>query len=299
MIPVILDTDIGTDIDDTWALAMLLNSPELQLRAVVTSHGDTRYRALLAAKMLATAGRADVPVGEGVGDGQLAPDRRGQQAWLDGYEPDDYAGTYRTDGAELMVDTVMASTDPVTVLSIGPASTTAQALALAPEIATKARFVGMHGAVRRGYGGSPNPVPEYNVFEDVAAFRTVLAAPWPVTLTPLDSCGVVTLEGDEYAEVRDADTPMMRAVMANYRAWATAIGRAELAERRSTTLFDTVAVYLVFAEDLLAMETIRLAVRDDGLTFESEDDRPVTAALNWHDLPAFRRLLIERLIAVR
>ena len=299
MIPVILDTDIGTDIDDTWALAMLLNSPELQLRAVVTSHGDTRYRALLAAKMLATASRADVPVGEGVGDGQLAPDRRGQQAWLDGYEPDDYAGTYRTDGAELMVDTVMASTDPVTVLSIGPASTTAQALALAPEIATKARFVGMHGAVRRGYGGSPNPVPEYNVFEDVAAFRTVLAAPWPVTLTPLDTCGVVTLEGDEYAEVRDADTPMMRAVMANYRAWATAIGRAELAERRSTTLFDTVAVYLVFAEDLLAMETIRLAVRDDGLTFESEDDRPVTAALNWHDLPAFRRLLIERLIAVR
>ena len=299
MIPVILDTDIGTDIDDTWALAMLLNSPELQLRAVVTSHGDTRYRALLAAKMLATAGRADVPVGKGVGDGQLAPDRRRQQAWLDGYAPDDYAGTYRTDGAELMVDAVMASTDPVTVLSIGPASTTAQALALAPEIATKARFVGMHGAVRRGYGGSPNPVPEYNVFEDVAAFRTVLAAPWPVTLTPLDTCGVVTLEGDEYAKVRDADTPMMRAVIANYRAWATAIGRADLAERRSTTLFDTVAVYLVFAEDLLAMETIRLAVRDDGLTFESEDGRPVTAALNWHDLPAFRRLLIERTIAVR
>ena len=299
MIPVILDTDIGTDIDDTWALAMLLNSPELQLRAVVTSHGDTRYRALLAAKMLATARRAEVPVGEGVGDGQLAHDRRGQQAWLDGYEPDDYAGTYRTDGAELMVDTVMASTDPVTVLSIGPASTTAQALALAPEIATKARFVGMHGAVRRGYGDSPNPVSEYNVFEDVAAFRTVLAAPWPVTLTPLDTCGVVTLEGDEYAKVRDADTPMMRAVMANYRAWATAIDRADLAERRSTTLFDTVAVYLVFAEDLLAMETVRLAVRDDGLTFESEDGRPVTAALNWHDLPTFRRLLIERMIAVR
>lgn len=295
MIPVVLDTDIGTDIDDTWALAMLLSSPELQLRAVVTSHGDARYRALLAAKFLDSAGREDVAVGEGVADGVLPAGRRGQQAWLAGYEAANYDGHYRTDGAELLVDTVLASPEPVCVLCIGPASTTAAALAMAPEIAAKAHFVGMHGAVRRGYGGSPNPVPEYNVFVDVAAFRSILAAPWPVTLAPLDTCGIVTLDGDEYAAVRDADTVPMRSVMANYRAWAKAIGHPELAEKRSTTLFDTVAVYLAFADHLLEMETIRLAVRDDGLTFESADGRPVNAAMGWRDLPAFRRLLIERL----
>ena len=295
MIPVVLDTDIGTDIDDTWALAMLLNSPELHLLAVVTSHGDARYRALLAAKFLGSVGREDVSVGEGVADGLLPAGRRGQQAWLAGYVSANYDGPYRTDGAQLLVDTVMASPEPVTVLCIGPASTTAAALAMAPEIAVKARFVGMHGAVRRGYGGSPNPVPEYNVFVDVAAFRSVLAAPWPVTLTPLDTCGVVTLEGDEYADVRDADTALMRSVMANYQAWAEAVGHPELAEQRSTTLFDTVAVYLAFADHLLEMETVRLAVRDDGLTFESADGRPVNAAMGWRDLPAFRRLLIDRL----
>lgn len=296
MTPVILDTDIGTDIDDTWALAMLLNSPELTLDAVVTSHGDTRYRALLAAKMLAVAGREDIPVGEGTGDGELAPNRRGQEAWLDGYEADAYGGVYRTDGAQLMVDTIMASPEPMTVLCIGPASTTAHALRLAPQIATRARFVGMHGAVRRGYRDSPTPVPEYNVFQDVAAFRTVLAAPWPITLTPLDTCGIVTLEGDEYAAVRDADTPLARALLGNYRAWAAALNRPELAEERSTTLFDTVAVYLAFADDLLEMETVRLEVRDDGLTYEAADGRPVNAALGWHDLPAFRRDLVQRLI---
>ena len=295
MTPVILDTDIGTDIDDTWALAMLLNSPELKLEAVVTSHGDTRYRALLAAKMLAVAGREDVPVGEGTGHGELAPNRRGQEAWLEGYEPDAYSGVYRTDGAQLMVDTINSSEETVTVLCIGPASTTAQALAMAPAIAAKARFVGMHGAVRFGYRGSTTPVPEYNVFIDVPAFRTVLDAPWPITLTPLDTCGIVTLE-DEYALVRDAQTPLMRAVMANYRAWAEVLGRPELAERRSTTLFDTVAVYLAFAQDLLEMETIRLAVRDDGLTYEAADGRPVNAALAWRDLPAFRQDVVQRLI---
>ena len=78
-------------------------------RSLVTSHGDTRYRALLAAKLLALAGRTDVPVRAGSGSGQLAPDRRGQQGWLDGYAPRDYDGVYRTDGAALMVETILAA----------------------------------------------------------------------------------------------------------------------------------------------------------------------------------------------
>ena len=48
-IPVILDTDIGNDIDDTWALGMLLNSPEFDLKLLLTSTGDARYRAKVAA----------------------------------------------------------------------------------------------------------------------------------------------------------------------------------------------------------------------------------------------------------
>ena len=294
--PVILDTDIGTDIDDTWALAMLLRSPELDLKAVVTTHGDTHYRALLVAKLLGLVDRADVPVGEGSGS-QLAPSHRRQEAWLGGYGPDDYAGPVRADGARLMVETIMASPTPVTVLAIGPASTVAAALALEPEIAANARFVGMHGAVRRGYRDSATPVPEYNVFLDVTAFRSVLAAAWPITLTPLDTCGVVVLDGEDYARVRDAEDPLMQAVMANYRIWAQASGIPELPARRSSTLFDTVAVYLAFAEDLLEMETVQLEVRDDGLTFESAAGRPVRAAMRWRDLPAFRELLIRRLIA--
>ena len=299
MTPVILDTDIGTDIDDTWALAMLLRSPELRLQAVVSSHGDTRYRALLAAKMLSIAGRADVAVGEGAGDGRLAPGRRGQQRWLGEYRPEDYGGVYRTDGAALMVETILASSEPVTVLAIGPASTVAEALAMKPDIAARARFVGMYGAVRRGYRGSETPVPEYNVFQDVAGFRTVLTAGWPITLTPLDTCGVVGLDGDDYARIRAAQDPLLRAVMANYRVWATAVGAPDLAERRTTTLFDTVAVYLAFADDLLAMETIPLQVRDDGLTFEAAGGTPVRAAMRWRDQQAFENLLIDRLLGER
>ena len=66
---VILDTDIGTDIDDTWALGMLMNCPEVDLKAVVSAHADTEYRASLVAKLLEVWSRTDVAVGVGkVGD---------------------------------------------------------------------------------------------------------------------------------------------------------------------------------------------------------------------------------------
>ncbi|MBM4043175.1 MAG: hypothetical protein FJ290_32205, partial [Planctomycetes bacterium] len=65
-IPVILDTDIGGDIDDTWALALLLKCPELDLKMVVTDTGDTVYRAKIAAKLLEVAKRTDVQVAIGI-----------------------------------------------------------------------------------------------------------------------------------------------------------------------------------------------------------------------------------------
>jgi len=51
-IPVILDTDIGTDIDDTWALAMLLRCPELDVRLILSDTGNTEYRARIIARLL-------------------------------------------------------------------------------------------------------------------------------------------------------------------------------------------------------------------------------------------------------
>ena len=65
-IPVILDTDIGNDIDDNWALGLLLKTPELAPKLVLSCTGDTEYRALVAAKFLDRAGRPEIPVAVGV-----------------------------------------------------------------------------------------------------------------------------------------------------------------------------------------------------------------------------------------
>ena len=295
---VILDTDLGTDIDDTWALGMLLASPEVSLEAVITAHADTPHRAAIVTKLLDTWGRADVPVGIGMRGADL--ERRPQAAYLDGYGVDDYPGSVVEDGIGLLIDKVMSTPEPILV-AIGPATNIAAALAREPRIAERARFIGMHGSIRRGYRGSDDPQPEYNVFIDAEAFRAVLAAPWDITLTPLDTCGIVYLKDAKYAAVRDSEHAIAREVIANYRAWCEAVELGDRAERRSTTLYDTVAVLLAFGsthlERYVEMEDVPIVVRDDGLTAETETGRVVHAAMGWRDLAGFEDLLVERIDA--
>jgi len=291
--PVILDTDIGGDIDDTWALAMLLKSPELDLKLVLTDTGNTTYRAQVAAKLLEIAGRTDVPVAVGIHQS----DECGPQApWVEGYDLDTYPGTVRRDGVQALIDTIMTSPEPVTLIAIGPVPNIAAALEQEPRIAGNARFVGMHGSVRLGYGGAPEISAEWNVVADAAACRAAFAAPWDVTITPLDTCGLVRLTGEAYVRVRDCTDPLVQAVIENYRVWASRTEGAQPdAESASSTLFDTVAVYLAFSEEWCAMEDLGLRVTDDGYTLLDQSAKPIRCATAWRDLPSFEKFLAARL----
>ncbi len=295
-IPVILDTDIGTDIDDTWALAMLLNCPELDPRLITTVSGDVTYRAHLTAKFLQAAGRTDIPIGIGIGhaEGSL----NFQQPWLEGFDLDSYPGTIYPDGVQAMLEVIAASPQPVTVISIGVATNIARALEKNPDIAAKCCFVGMHGSIYIGYDGKPGAVPEANARYDVESLRKVFAAPWQEKIiTPLDTCGLVTLEGERYRQVYRSPNPALRALIENYEIWARLVTWTKIddTQNRSSTLFDTVAIYLAYSFDLLEMEKIRLRITDDGLTLPDPAGDDVLAALRWRDLDGFYDHLLERL----
>src|SRR5947209_19973615 len=64
-VPVILDTDLGSDVGDAFALGLILASPELDLRGVTTVSGDTQVRALMACRFLTMTGRRHTPVAAG------------------------------------------------------------------------------------------------------------------------------------------------------------------------------------------------------------------------------------------
>lgn len=295
-IPVIFDTDIGTDIDDMWALIMLLNSPELDVKLIVSDTGDTTYRAKLIAKTLEVAGRTDIPVGIGKTFEHHGPYRQGP--WVEDYDLADYPGIVFEDGVRAIIETIMSSDETTTLICVGPVPNIGEALKREPRIADKARFVGMHGSVYKGYGMSDTPHTEYNVRSDVPACQAAFTASWDITITPLDTCGNVVLDGDRYQTVRNSESPLVRALMENYRDWLT-IGKqpVTLADEKSSTLFDTVAIYLAFSTDLAAMSDLPIRVTDEGYTVVHETAKTLHVATDWKDFDAFKDLLVERLIA--
>ena len=99
-VPVILDTDIGGDIDDTWALVMMLKSPELDVKLVATDTGNTTYRAKVVAKMLEVAKRTDIPIGVGI---HISDDPGPQQPWVEDYDLSSYPGTVHQDGVDALI----------------------------------------------------------------------------------------------------------------------------------------------------------------------------------------------------
>jgi inosine-uridine nucleoside N-ribohydrolase len=298
-IPVILDTDIGGDIDDTWALALLLKSPEFDVKLVVSDTGDTVYRAKIIARMLEVAHRTDIPVGVGIRQStQGGP----QAAWVDGYDLARYPGKVHHDGVEAIVRTIAESPEHLEpgLICIGALPNIKAALKRSPEIARRARFVGMHGSVRLGYGGKAQADPEANVVTDVASAQAVFTASWPMTITPLDTCGLVRLTGENYRKVADSTDPLARAVFENYEIWRRAGDpKGKEPATASSVLFDTVAIHLARSQEWLRMEELPIVVADDGFTRIDPKGKKIWCAMAWTDQRAFELHLVERLTGGR
>ncbi len=288
-IPVILDTDIGDDIDDTWALAMLLRHPHFDLKLVTTTHGSAEYRAKLVCKLLAVAGRTDVAVGLGAG-GRKGGDK--QLGWVSDYKLTDYAGKVHEDGVQALIDLVMKSDQPVTIIGVGPLETLAEALKREPALAAKAVLVGMQGSVRVGYGGKATPDAEWNVKCDIKASKAVFAANWKeMRITPLDTCGLIQLKGPNFAKLAASQDKLAQAVLENYRIWSKKPSVSDL--KASSTLFDTVAVYLADPgkDPLFEVEELPISVDDKGFTVIDPAGRKMKVATKWKSLDAYHELL--------
>jgi len=289
--PVILDTDVGDDIDDTWALVMLLKSPQLDVKLITTTCGKNVYRSKIIAKLLTLANRTDIPIGMGAGGSDGTGN---QQPWVKDFDLAGYKGKAHKDGVQALIDAINAASSPVTIISIGPSNTVAAALERQPGIAAKAVFVGMQGSVYKGYDGG-KPVPEWNVKAAVPAAQKALSAPWrQAVITPLDTCGVVNLAGKRFQKLVASKDPLVMALMENYQIWAK-----NDKINASSTLFDTVAVYLALPgrKPLLKMEELRIKVTGDGMTRIDPAGAKMAVATQWKDLEAYKDLLVKILLS--
>jgi len=184
-IPVFLDTDIGDDIDDALALALALQSPELQVLGISTVLQDGPQRAALVWHILQLYGRTEIPVGIGAEQPLLAPPRSGPVRQAAALRPQDAIDVAmpplrRRNGLELLIDTCLHAPGKVTLVAYGPLTNIALALRAEPQLRDHIqRIVLMNGVFFR-------PGLEYNTMMDPEASAIVYTSGLPVTAVGLD-----------------------------------------------------------------------------------------------------------------
>lgn len=190
MIPILLDTDIGSDVDDALALGFALASPEdFDLVAVTTVAADTRGRARAAARLLGLGGRTDVSVHVGA---EHALARQGAFVWREietaGY-PDGPDAPISDEPAAERIVRAARETDGLEIVAIGPMTNLAHALGLDPELPSRVRRLTiMGGHIREVRIGDHVCAPgiDYNLCSDPEASVMVLGAGFQTRLVSAD-----------------------------------------------------------------------------------------------------------------
>lgn len=261
-IKILIDTDIGSDIDDTWAIAYALCRDRFDVKGICVTGRLSEYRAAIVSKLLHRLGREDVPVFMGVDT--HGEDIRPQARWIEGETPKTIGG----DCAEVFERLILENSG-LCVVGLAPNST----LSAVREILLKHRVpvVAMAGSVRKGYFDSPAPVPECNIVTDLNASRLLYGTELDYCMIPLDVCGTIRLTGEDYETVCRSTSPAARAVMENYRVWDEDYfggARKYPIGESSTILYDLAPLWYLEFPEKFTVERLHISVTEAGLTAE-------------------------------
>jgi inosine-uridine nucleoside N-ribohydrolase len=288
-IPILLDTDIGSDVDDAFALALILASPELELRGITTVSGDTHTRARIACRFLSAVGRPDIPVAAGAAP---QPDQKigGQAQYLKTPAAADHrAEPLRESAVSFLYRELKARPGKLTLVAIGPLTNVARLLREHPECkAWIKHIILMGGSVRVGYKGQPPAEREWNVLCDPRAAQAVFTSSVPLVVAPLDATATLKLGEPLRRKLFRAGTPLADQLQVLYRLWG----------QPTPTLYDPVAVTLCMTERFCRMEKLSLEVDAQGFTRvgKGEPNERVATSIRGGD---FLKWYVDRVASAR
>lgn len=280
-IPVLIDCDPG--IDDAVALLLACASPELRLLGVTTVAGNVGLADTTrnARRVLALAGRADVPVAAGAARPlvRTSPGRAAHVHGDDGVHgvalPEPAAPLDPRTAVDLLAESVRACAESVTLVAVGPLTNVALFYAVHPvEAAALGRVVVMGGSAT---DGNASAAAEFNVWSDPEAAYRVLTEPGLDRVVPTTMIGLDLTRG---VPLHAADLDALAAGGAGGRA-AAAMLRPEADRQRAGTgvaavaVHDAVAVLAVLAPELL--DTVPATVVVDCSDGPGRGATPVTA----------------------
>ncbi len=255
---IIIDTDIGDDVDDAFALALAVKSPELQVLGVMTTFGDTEARAKIVDRFLGEVGRTEIPVLAGKATATKNPMSQRRYG-----ESGHFAKASHGEAVNFLLEQIRKYPGEITLIAIGPLMNVGAAIDKdAATFRKLKRVVLMGGSIRRGYGdlGYTAPVPampEWNILNDVASAQKLFAAGAPLFVMPLDS---TQLKMDEVkrAFLFSQGTAVTDQLAVLYHLWG----------QETPTLFDPMTIVFVLRPDLCPVQEMHIRVDEKGFTRE-------------------------------
>ena len=196
---VILDTDIGTDVDDALALTVLLGSPEVELIGITTVYGDVRLRSQIAMNLCSMVNR-EIPTY--MGEEKTIS---GREVWMSGSEGKNFKSldsfTPQTIPAvDFLIEAVTAQPQSIDVIAIGPLTNIARAIQSSGDFEKKVKRVWIMG------GDFTQAKVEHNFKCDIDAARIVLESNVPISILDLPSSQKTIIRMEEIEQIRNAPT---------------------------------------------------------------------------------------------
>ncbi len=280
---IIIDTDIGDDVDDAFAVALALRSPELQVLGISTTFGDTETRAKLLDRLLGEAEREDIPVA--VGTPTQTVSQFTQRRYAEGGH---FARTSHPKAVDFILEQIRHYPAQITLVAIGPLVSVGALIDRDSETFHKLkRVVLMGGSIERGYGdlgytASHGPEAEWNIKNDISSARKLFASGVPIFMMPLDS---TQLKLDEVKRevLFQAGTPISDALTLLYHEW----------DQETPTLFDVMTIAYILNPQLCPVKPMHIRVDDKGFT-RSEAGVPNAQVCSDSNSEAFFRFYIPR-----
>lgn len=282
---IIIDTDIGDDIDDAFAVALALGSPELQILGISTTFGDTETRAKLIDRLLGEVGRSDIPVA--IGNSTTSAGTFTQRRYAEGGH---FARKTHPRAIDFILGQIRRNPGEITLVAIGPLVNVGALIdADAQTFRKLRRVVLMGGSVERGYGdlgySKPHgPDAEWNIRNDIPSAQKLFASGVPIVMMPLDSTQL-KLDEVKRAAIFQAGTPITDALTLLYHEWG----------QDTPTLFDPMTIAFILDPGLCPVKPMHIVVDDKGFT-RAEAGTPNTEVCLDSDPYKFFHFYIPRVI---
>lgn len=285
---IILDTDLGSDIDDAFALGLILASPEYEVLGITLDHGLTKKRAQVVARLLYETGRTDIPIAVG----RQTPNVVGVDQELAGYAPQFHWGEgfdkitpINTPAPEFIISLLKKYPHEVILFTIGPVPNIGDVVRKDPQALQLAKHIySMFGSFYMGYSGGPIPDAEWNVRADVQSAQLLASAGAPITFAGLDITTFVKLDQEQRQKLAMRHSTLTDALSALYTLWG----------HETPTLYDVVAVSMPLWPDLFQTRPAHVKVLDGGYTVIDESAEP-NAEVGMHiNTSEFIRRIMQR-----